>query len=137
MIKGKISGFAFKKDDLATILLNKYRELVPPGKYIIDEDSAAGISFAAAEENINNAEVVALKTIINKQVAWRLEEAKIKNEIKGQDEKYVKDYLLSNTSNLEVKVSFWPFWVSRVPRTDKKIQIRLDSAVTVDKIENN
>ena len=90
------------------------------------------------EEDINSEEAISLKVVINKKVAWRLEEPKIKNDTKGKDESYVRDYLLSDPNVVAAEVSFWPFWVNKVPRTDKKIEIRLDSAEITDSIiENN
>jgi len=134
VVKGKITGFAFKKDDLAIVLTNKYSELVPSDKYIVDKNVNNGISYESVEEAAHSEEAVSLKVVINKKVAWRLEETKIKNDIKGKDELFTKDYLANDSNIVAAEVSFWPFWVSKVPRTDNKIEIRLDSAETTDSI---
>ncbi|MBU1166863.1 hypothetical protein KKC60_00445, partial [Patescibacteria group bacterium] len=67
-----------------------------------------------------------LKVKIEKTLAYRIDLEKIKKEVIGKDEVWIKSHLAENPNIKEVQVDFWPFWVKKVPRIEKKVKIKLD-----------
>lgn len=50
----------------------------------------------------------------------------LKEEITGKNEVEVRKYLTSRDDIERAKVSFWPFWVKKIPLQEKKIKITID-----------
>ncbi|NQV13284.1 MAG: hypothetical protein HQ530_03205 [Parcubacteria group bacterium] len=128
----KVSGFAFQKDDLAQLLSGKFDQLLPSEKYVVDQSVAEGIAFERIEQDFGKEEALTTKVVVNKEVAWQVNEQKIKRDIKGKSEQEAKDYILNDSNIISVEISFWPFWVNKVPKTEKKIEIMLDKDRIVD-----
>ena len=129
-----ITGLAFKKNDLSQLLTYKFDQLVPTEKYVVDESIEQGVTFEKVEQGFSDQEAATVKLSISKAVAWHLNEQKIKRDIKGKNVDEAKDYILSNSNVIGAEVSFWPFWVKKVPRTERKIEIMLDKEKIADTI---
>lgn len=56
----------------------------------------------------------------------RLDRDALKREIMGKREAALKEYLRDHTSIKSVKVTFWPFWVKRVPRRESLVTVTID-----------
>jgi hypothetical protein len=65
-----------------------------------------------------------LKVIV--KVEARLDKDALKREILGKRETALKEYLRDHESIQTVKVTFWPFWVKRVPRRDGLVTVTID-----------
>lgn len=60
------------------------------------------------------------------KVRARLDKEALKQEILGKSETALREYLHDHKSIQTVKVTFWPFWVKRVPRRDNLVTITID-----------
>lgn len=60
------------------------------------------------------------------KIKARLDGATLKQEILGKGETALKDYLRDHKSIQTVKVTFWPFWVKRVPRRENLVTLTID-----------
>jgi hypothetical protein len=133
-VKVKIWVMIFNRDDLRKTLFSELKKDIPQEKFFIDENVDEGLTFDVSNFDSDNGKLV-LKIHAKKVVAWKLDEETTKKAIKGKTKDEVKTYLSENPNIRGVNVSFWPFWVKKVPRIEKKIEISLDTSKIVDTIE--
>ena len=132
-VMAKVSGFVFSADDLSQLLSAKFDQLMPTEKYVIDQGVQEGLAFEKIDQEFGQEEALTAKLSVNKVVAWRLNEQKIKRDIRNKDQAAAEEYLKQNPNIINVEISLWPFWVKKVPKTERKIEIQLDK----DKIADN
>ncbi len=123
----KVFGYLIKKDDISVIINNKFVELVPENKFIINDDIADGIEFEPIDGIVSDEDSTTAKINITKQVAWELDESKIRDNISGKNTEEAKAYLIQDNNILDAKIELWPFWVNKIPKNLKKIKISLDT----------
>ncbi len=63
---------------------------------------------------------------IKEEVAWQIDIASLKEDLAGQSEVEVRKYLTNQPKIEKAKVTFWPFWVKRIPIQEKKIEIEIN-----------
>jgi len=63
---------------------------------------------------------------IEEEVAWQIDVASLKKDLAGQSEVEVRKYLVNQSEIEKAKVTFWPFWVKRIPLQEKKIEIEIN-----------
>lgn len=73
-----------------------------------------------------SAKEVAFSLGIEEEVAWRMDIQALKEDLAGQTETEVRKYLAGRPEIKTAKVTFWPFWVKRIPIQKKKIKITID-----------
>ena len=59
-------------------------------------------------------------------MAFKINTDELKMELVGQKEVDVRRYLASQPKIEKAKVSFWPFWVNKIPKQEKKIKITVE-----------
>jgi len=57
---------------------------------------------------------------------WQIDTEALKKELAGQSEVEVRKYLANQPEIEKAKVTFWPFWVKRIPPQEKKIKITIE-----------
>lgn len=62
---------------------------------------------------------------VEEDVVFQIDTAKIKRDLAGQNEIEVRKYLANQMEIERAKVSFWPFWVKRIPMQEKKIEVEI------------
>jgi len=62
---------------------------------------------------------------VDEEVVWQIDLDQLKEELAGQTEVEVRKYLANQAAIEKAKVSFWPFWVKRIPTQEKKIEIEI------------
>lgn len=63
---------------------------------------------------------------IEEEVAWQIDIQSLKEDLVGQSEVEVRKYLANQEEIEKAKVSFWPFWVKKIPSQEKKIEIIIE-----------
>ncbi|MFH1671217.1 MAG: hypothetical protein ABH889_00345 [Candidatus Portnoybacteria bacterium] len=63
---------------------------------------------------------------VQEGLAFKIDAEKIKNELVGKKEVDVRKYLASQPEIEKAKVNFWPFWVKKIPKQEKKIKITVE-----------
>ena len=63
---------------------------------------------------------------IEEEVVWQIDIISLKKDLTGQSEVEVRKYLANQPEIEKAKVTFWPFWVKRIPLQEKKIEIKID-----------
>ncbi len=64
---------------------------------------------------------------VEEEVAWQIDIQSLKQELVGQSEVEVRKYLANQEEIEKAKVSFWPFWVKKIPSQEKKIEIIIET----------
>jgi len=62
---------------------------------------------------------------VQEDVAWQIDILSLKQNLAGKKEVEVRKYLASQPEIEQAKVTFWPFWVNKIPKQDKKIKIQV------------
>jgi len=70
-------------------------------------------------------EEVTFNLHIEEEVAWQIDVVSLKRDLVGQNEVEVRKYLANQPEIEKAKVTFWPFWVKRIPLQEKKIEIEI------------
>lgn len=133
-IKVKVTGYIVDRNDVGAIINNKFSELVPADKYLINNDISEGILFEPIEGVVSDEDSITAKINITKQVAWKLDEKKIKEDLRGLTSLEGVEYLNHNENILGSNIELWPFWVQTIPNNIKKIKIELDTNNNSDSI---
>jgi len=63
---------------------------------------------------------------IEENLAWKIDTEKLKEDLVGKKEIDVRKYLANQPEIEKTKVTFWPFWVNKIPKQEKKIKITVE-----------
>ncbi len=63
---------------------------------------------------------------IEEKIAWGIDVQSIKENLAGQNEVEVRSYLADQSGIERARVSFWPFWVKKIPSQEKKIKVNIE-----------
>ena len=63
---------------------------------------------------------------VSEEAAFKIETEALKKDLAGLNEVEVRKFLANRLEIEKAKVTFWPFWVKRVPLQASKIKIKLD-----------
>ena len=63
---------------------------------------------------------------IEEKIAWGIDIQSIKENLVGQNEVEVRSYLADQSGIERARVSFWPFWVKKIPNQEKKIKVNIE-----------
>jgi len=83
------------------------------------------IEYTKVQPDFENGKLK-LEIKVNEDVSWELDTDKIKNDLAGKDGAAVRHYLSHMEEIKSAQVSFWPFWVRKVPKEISKIKITIE-----------
>jgi hypothetical protein len=69
---------------------------------------------------------VSFSLSVEEDVAWQIDIQSLKENLAGQTEVEVRKYLVNQPEIEKAKVSFWPFWVKKIPAQEKKIKVNIE-----------
>jgi hypothetical protein len=69
---------------------------------------------------------VSLSLRVLEEVAYKIDIETIRQDLLGQSEVEVRKYLVSRPDIEKAKITFWPFWVKRMPVQEKKVEIIIE-----------
>jgi hypothetical protein len=128
-IKAIVRALLFKEEDLKSLadlnLISQIRENkmpLPETQQINYEEPV--IDWTKGEVTFN--------LHINEGVVWQIDTAALKKDLAGQSEVEVRSYLANRSEIEKAKVTFWPFWVKRIPLQEKKIEIEVYPSTDVE-----
>jgi hypothetical protein len=124
-IKVTISAFLYKEEDLKNLVDLNIASQIPDDKVVISETQQIEIDDLTIDWDKQEA---FFSLSIKEKVSWKIDVQSLKKDLAGLNELDVRGYLGSLDKIQEAKVSFWPFWVKRVPFQEEKIKIIIDSA---------
>jgi septum formation topological specificity factor MinE len=69
---------------------------------------------------------VSLSLEVEEDIVWKIDIQALKAELADLNEVEVRKYLANQPEIERAKVSFWPFWVKKIPSQEKKIKINIE-----------
>jgi len=122
-VKVQVKAFIFSLEEARNVALQAAGNLLAGNKYILDP-SDQGVSCKL--ENVDFNEKKALATLhLEKEAFWKIDPAALQEAIAGKNEKDGLTYLQSVDAISEARLRFWPFWVTRAPSLEKKIEVKI------------
>jgi hypothetical protein len=77
-------------------------------------------------------EEITLSLHIQEDIAWQIDVQTLKKDLAGLKEIEVRKYLANRMEIERAKVTFWPFWVKRIPSQEKRIKIEVHPSANID-----
>ncbi|MBU1291890.1 hypothetical protein KKH07_00130 [Patescibacteria group bacterium] len=122
-IKVIMKALLFKEDDLKSLVgLNSVSKI--SGDKVLIEGTQK-ISWQAPEIDWLKGEA-SFSLNVEEKVAQQIDIQSLKDDLVGQDEVEVRRYLASQPEIERAQVSFWPFWVNKIPTQEKKIKVNIE-----------
>lgn len=132
-LKLAVSTLLFEKKSLSEVILNYLEAQIPQEKFLTNESLDEGISFKINHFDIQEKKEkeeyfskIAARVTIKKKLAYRFDEERLKRDLVGKTKEEAEKIILGYPNIVGAEVSFWPFWVKKVPYLEKKIEIGLD-----------
>jgi len=124
-VKVRVSTLIFNESDMEMVIKGVVEAAENEEKEVLTDGIQEGVEAELLNFDFESGKM-GLKVKIEKTLAYRIDLEKIKKEVIGKDEVWIKSHLAENPNIKEVQVDFWPFWVKKVPRIEKKVKIKLD-----------
>lgn len=123
--KIRVKTIIFTKEDLKDVVFREFNKKLEGKKIIVDNNLDEGVLYEVRNFDANLGKLI-FTAKINKLVAAAVDAKKLKTELFGLDKQQIQKKLLENKEIQEVKINFWPFWVTKAPTDKAKIEIILD-----------
>ena len=121
--KSFAQAMIFSEEEIKKIALENLFSKLSDQKEIISKDEI--FDYGSPNLDIAQGQMV-LPVHLEGIVRWRIDSSLIKEDLIGKNEEELKEYLSSLKEIEKAKVSFWPFWVKRVPLTTNRIYLTVD-----------
>ena len=123
-ITGRIStkAFALRQGDIKILLADRFKKLFPQKRLVGDEEE---VTFNISAKNFEDG-IFSMKIVLSQDAADFIDEEDIREGIRGKGESDVRVFL-SNYPNInETRVTFWPFWVNKIPDDPSRVYITIE-----------
>lgn len=124
-VKKNVWTFAFNEDDAKERISQKIKETLSGDKELV-QGKLENIEYKAVDETKENG--LSLSISATAFATKKLELSKSKTDIPRKNKEEVTQYFKQNEEIVDVKVDFWPFWVSKVPLNRSRIEIKVNPA---------
>ncbi len=122
-VKVTMRALLFKEDDLKNLVDLNLISKVSDDKVPIGETQK--ISWQTPVIDWEKGEA-SFSLSVEESVASDINIQSLKENLAGQDEVEVRRYLASQTEIEKARISFWPFWVNKIPKQESKIKINIE-----------
>ena len=119
-VEARVYTLLFNEEELREMVDFNLISMISEDKAPIPQSQK--ISWSELEVDWDKGEVK-FPLRIEEDLAWKVDVQILKNNLAGQTELDVRQYLLAQPEIESAKVSFWPFWVKRVPLHIEKIKV--------------
>jgi len=116
-VKVTMKALLFKEDDLKNLVDLNLVSMVSNDKTPVNDTQK--ISWQTPTIDWSNQEI-SFDLNIEEKIAWNINIQSIKENLAGQNEIEVRSYLANQSEIERARVSFWPFWVKKIPNQEKK-----------------
>lgn len=121
-LKVKAQGIVFDEDNIKTMVKNYFSSSLSEEKEIIENSEKISYSNEAKSVDFTKGKMV-FDINATEQSRWQIDEDHLRSLIAGKTEADLKSFFMDMSEVENVEVSFWPFWVKKVPTTNEKINI--------------
>lgn len=124
-VKTVASALLYEEEDLEQLVDFNISTVISSDRMILPGTQQMEVLEYAVD---NQKGEVTFSVHVLEEMAWYLDSQLLKQDLAGLKADEVQNYLASQLSIQEAKVTFWPFWVKRVPKREDKIKINITSA---------
>lgn len=124
-VEAIISAFLYREEDLNQLIDANVASSISEDKMLLPDARQLTITGSEVDHSQGEAK---LTVRVVEEVAWQINIPLLKEELAGLKEREVREYLINQPGIQEARVSFWPFWVKRVPKREERIEIKIVSA---------
>jgi hypothetical protein len=121
--KSFAQAMIFSEEKIKKIALENLFSKLSDQKEIVSEDDF--FDYGGPNLDIAHGQMI-LPVHLEGTVRWKINPSLIREDLLGKNEEGLKTYLSDLKEIEKAKVSFWPFWVKRVPLTVNRVEIILD-----------
>lgn len=123
----KVTGLAFREDDVTYLVLGKINDVLSTDKYIL---SSGKKQYTAGFKSVDlTAGRGVLGVHFETVAAYKVDASNFSSFLVGKNESEIKEILSSKPEIDDVRVEFWPSWlVHKAPRFNGKIEIHTEIA---------
>ncbi|GEM_PF-1153981 len=119
-LKIKFITLAYDSNQIRQLAQEKIENLTAKDKKVIPE--SIEITYTKTKLNPKK-ETITTLVKINAKTIGRIDEAKLKTELKGRNEQETESYLKNLAEFRDASVSFWPFWVKSIPSNASRVKL--------------
>jgi len=121
-IKATVRALIYKEDDLKSLIdLNLVSNISDDKKPL---SQTQRIDWTSVSIDWDTGEA-SLDLSVQEDAAWQIDIPSLKQDLAGKKEVEVRKYLASQPEIEQARVTFWPFWVNKIPKQDKKIKVQI------------
>lgn len=121
-IIARVTGLAFREDDVNTVVVSKIKEVLSSDKYLLEGQQKPFTASFKSIDLINNKGLLAVH--FETVAAYKVDEGNLPKILAGKNESEIKEILLSKPEIDNVEVKFWPAWfVHKAPKFNGKVNI--------------
>jgi hypothetical protein len=121
--KSFVQAIIFSEAEIKKIALENLFSKLSDQKEIVSEDEI--FDYGGPNLDIAQGQMI-LPVHLEGIVRWKINPLLIKEDLLGKNEAELKTYLSDLKEIEKAKVSFWPFWVKRVPLTANRVDINIE-----------
>ena len=121
--KSFVQAMIFSEEEIKKIALENLFSKLSDQKEIVSENDF--FDYGGPNLDIAQGQMI-LPVHLEGIVRWKINPLLIKEDLIGKNEEELKTYLSDLKEIEKAKVSFWPFWVKRVPLTANRVDINVD-----------
>lgn len=122
-MKSVISAYLFNEEELKQLIDFNLISMISGDKTPLTNSQQ--ISWSEVEVDWGKGEAE-FSLSIAEDLAFKVDVQSLKTDLAGQSEVEVRKYLASQPTIETAKVSFWPFWVKKIPTRLEKIEVTID-----------
>jgi hypothetical protein len=115
-------AFVFSQTDASALIDKSLAERVGDKKEVV---SGATFEYKNVSAFFDKGQVV-FRIQGQQPLVWKINNDEIKNLILGKKEADVRNILSERPEIQSAQVSFWPFWVSKIPTRQEKIELKIE-----------
>ncbi len=119
------SMLGVKEDDLKKLVQDQAKDKVDTSKQSILNYGFDDATFEVGDKNRSSTEINLSTTLL---AGPEINQEQLKSELKGQKSAEVESALKSRPGITEAKVTFKPFWVSKIPGKENKVNFIIEQA---------
>ncbi len=112
-------AFAVRESDIKKMLANDFAARFPNMRRNVGKEE---IIYEAIDSRFEKG-ILEMKVSLSHDASAIIDKQKIIEGVRGKTEAEVRSFLSSFASIREARVTFWPFWVSKIPDDLNKIEI--------------
>ncbi len=122
-IEMAVRALLYKEEDLSNLIDLNLVSLVSDGQYPLSDTQKINWQ----DTNVDWDKIEASFSLeVEEEVASEIDINKLKSDLAGKKEVEVRKYLANQPEIEKAQVSFWPFWIKKIPTQEKKIKVIID-----------